>query len=51
MENSKDEDGFPLAGVDNAFTVYRDEYLVSWVCEYEDDPEITDYVWRRLGGL
>lgn len=42
----RDEDGFPLANVDNDGSVYVDEFEVAWVCEYEGE---LGYIWRSLG--
>jgi hypothetical protein len=44
-----DEDGFPVASAGNEGTLFVDEFEVVWFCEYEDHPEIRDYVWRQVG--
>ncbi len=49
MAEDRDPDGFPPACADNAGDLYVDEFEVVWVCDYEDHPEIQDWVWRPIG--
>lgn len=42
-----DEDGFPVAGPDNAGTLFTDEFEVVYVCEFEE--AVGEWVWRTVG--
>lgn len=47
MADERDADGFPVAGPDNADTLFTDEFEVVWVYEYEAD--LGQWVWRSMG--
>ena len=49
MDETRDEDGFPLATEANAGTLYTDEFEVTWVCVFIDHPEVMDWAWVIVG--
>lgn len=49
--DERDDEGFPPANEANAYTLYRDEFNVVWVCVFEDHPEVQDWIWTQVGAL
>lgn len=47
MDDTQDEDGFPVANEANEGSLFTDEYEVVWVCEWSH--HFQAWIWRSLG--